>query len=193
MKLTKAPCATLSVSIMSGLLLVLAASCSFQEKGPNPAANRQTQEAPVVEKIEPVSQLEPDPEINPFTANQFCFACHADFDGEEFATRHQKAGIGCERCHGESERHRSDEANITPPELMYPRTRINPTCMMCHPRQRIEHVKMHDVILAGAETIFDEQQPEGQKVVCTDCHAKKHKMETRTIRWDKATGKILQD
>jgi len=32
--------------------------------------------------------------------------------------RHEKAGIGCEMCHDESERHRSDEDNAAPPEIM---------------------------------------------------------------------------
>jgi hypothetical protein len=75
-----------------------------------------------------------------FVANPFCLACHGNFEEEDLVFKHKIAGIGCERCHGESQRHRSDEANITPPEIMYPRAKINPTCMMCHPREDIEHV-----------------------------------------------------
>jgi len=172
MNFTKAPIMTLSVSIMSGLLPVLAAGCSFE---------KQAEKAPAAERTE----------VKPFTANVFCLACHADLETDELAARHDKAGIGCERCHGESERHRSDEANITPPDLMYPRARINPTCMMCHPRQKIEGVESHKIILAGAETVFDEEKPDSKKVVCTDCHAREHKIKLRTIRWDKATGRIL--
>jgi hypothetical protein len=48
------------------------------------------------------------------------------------------------------------------------------------------------VILAGAETVFDKNASEGPKEVCTDCHAKGHRMNTRTTRWDKATGKVLE-
>ena len=175
MKVTNVRGVALSVLIVGGLLLVFAVSCSFEE--------RQAEREPVERQIEEET----------FVANPFCYACHADFQGETLEARHAKAGIGCERCHGESERHRSDEANITPPELMYPRTRVNPTCMICHPRDTIKQVDSHDVILADAKTIFDEKDPEGPEKVCTDCHAPKHKMGVRTVRWNKATGEILQD
>jgi len=132
-------------------------------------------------------------------ANQFCAACHYGFDDEKFAFTHMAAGIGCERCHGESARHRSDEDNVTPPELMYPRERINPTCMMCHPRHDIIHVNRHKSFLEGAETIFDPEiddasaRTAGPKKVCTDCHARKHRISVRTTRWDKCTGEIIKD
>ena len=182
MKVTKVGAVILIGLVMSGLLL-FAASRSFEEKQPDTAAVEQQAEEEAVEK---------QTEYEPFVANPFCYACHADFEEEELVFSHMIAGIGCERCHGESERHRSDEANITPPELMYPRVRINPTCMMCHPRENIEHVSEHKELLAGAETVFDKVEPEGPKEVCTDCHAEKHRMNVRTVRWDKATGEILQ-
>jgi hypothetical protein len=127
------------------------------------------------------------------TLNTYCYACHAGFEDDELAMNHQLVGIGCERCHGESERHRSDEENVTPPQIMYPRVKIDPTCMMCHPRPTIDHVDTHDVILAGAETIFDEpaESPEDEKV-CTDCHGRGHRMNVRTVRWNKATGELLE-
>ena len=127
-----------------------------------------------------------------FVANPFCLACHSDFEEENLVVIHEKAGLGCERCHGESERHRSDEANVTPPELMYPRSKVIPACMMCHPRQTIKHVPQHSIFLAGAKTTLD-GRPEAPLKVCTNCHAKKHKMNVRTVRWNKATGEVLKE
>lgn len=183
MKVTNGRTVTLSGFVMSGLLVFFAASCSFEERPDKAAVGQQAMNGPVKNQIEPPS----------FVANPFCFACHADFEEEQLAHSHMIAGIGCERCHGESERHRSDEANITPPELMYPRAKINPTCMMCHAREDIEHVNDHKLFLAGAETVFDKAMPEGPDKVCTDCHAKGHRMNVRSVRWDKATGKILEE
>jgi hypothetical protein len=182
MKVTQLRGITISVFIVSGLLLVSAASCSFEERREGAGVEQQAKEEPVESQVKRAG----------FVANLFCLACHGNFEDEDLVLKHKVVGIGCERCHGESQRHRSDEANITPPEIMYPRARINPTCMMCHPREDIEHVNGHKVILAGAETVFDEKTPEGPKEVCTDCHAKSHRMNTRTTRWDKATGKLLE-
>jgi len=182
MKVTQLRGITISVFIVSGLLLVSAASCSFEDRRDAAAVEEQGEQSPAAKQVEPKS----------FVANLFCLACHGNFEDEDLVFKHKTAGIGCERCHGESQRHRSDEANITPPEIMYPRTKINPTCMMCHPREDIEHVDGHKVILAGAETVFDEKTPEGPEKVCTDCHGKSHRMNVRIVRWDKATGKVLE-
>jgi hypothetical protein len=177
MKVAKTRAVTLTGFVMSSLLLVLVANCSLEKPITDEPVDQQGQGEPVV-------------------ANQFCFACHYDFEEEEFAADHKLAGIGCERCHGESMRHRSDEANVTPPDLMYPKERINPTCMMCHPRHEINQVPAHEPLLAGAETIFDEaveDSASANKVkYCTECHARKHRMKVRTVRWDKATGEVLQ-
>lgn len=155
----------LSVSVS---LLVLAASCAFHKQG----AHRKSKDT--------------------FVANIYCSACHYSFAEEDLARTHEKAGIGCERCHGESERHRSDEANVTPPEIMYPRDKIIPTCMMCHPRHEISHVAAHDAFLAGAKTSLDSApQSDARTLACTDCHAKEHRIKVRTIRWNKATGERL--
>ncbi len=187
MELVRARIVTLCMLVIGGVVLLwLPGCCRVRKEAPETKA--EVEKPPVVQ----VAQMpEKEPGAEPFVANPFCYACHADFEGEKLVARHEKAGIGCERCHGESDRHRSDEANITPPELMYPRARINPTCMMCHPRQKIEHVKMHGVILEGAATIFDEQAPQGPAKVCTDCHAREHRMNVRTVCWDKTTGELL--
>jgi hypothetical protein len=182
MKVTQLGGITINVFIVSGLLLVSAASCSFEGRREGAGVEQQAKEEPVESQVKRAG----------FVANLFCLACHGNFEDESLVVKHKVAGIGCERCHGESQRHRSDEANITPPEIMYPRAKINPTCMMCHPRGDIEHVNGHEVILAGAETVFDEKRPEGPEKVCTDCHGKSHRMNVRLVRWDKATGKVLE-
>ena len=145
-----------TVGFMVSGLLVLTASCCFEKRATYESKEKQAEEV----AVEVVAE-------KTFTANEFCAACHYAFGEEKLALRHEKAGIGCERCHGESERHRSDEDNITPPEIMYPREKINPTCMMCHPRNEIKHVAHHKPLLEGAETIFDKST---NQIYCTDCH-----------------------
>ena len=187
MKVTKQHVVAVVGITVGGLLLVTAASCSFEKRAvENPNKEQPDEIAVMPETAETPVQEET------FVANVFCSACHYGFDEEELARTHEAAGIGCERCHGESERHRSDEANVTPPEIMYPKSKINPTCMMCHPRHEIKHEKSHEVLLAGAETVFDADS-EATKIYCTTCHAKEHRINVRTIRWNKATGELLDE
>ncbi len=179
MKVTRQQVLAMVGFMVTSLLLVLAASCCLEQ---------QTAEV----SVEPQAAQEPAEKT--FVANEFCAACHYAFGEEKLALTHEKAGIGCERCHGESERHRSDEDNVTPPEIMYPKNKIIPTCMMCHPRHEIKHVKHHARLLKGAKTIFDsDSQTKGRQMYCTTCHAKEHRINVRTIRWNKATGELLED
>jgi len=159
------------LSIGAGLL-VFAASCSLDKQAANDSERKHNEKG--------------------FVANVFCSACHYGFSDEKLALTHEQAGIGCERCHGESERHRSDEDNITPPEIMYPTAKINPTCMMCHPRHEIQHVGPHKTLLAGAKTALDSAD-DGDQIYCTDCHAKLHRINVRTIRWNKETGELIKE
>jgi cytochrome c5 len=174
--------------IVSCLLIVLAAGCSPQKH----AINDPEQKHIKVESSEQQAAEESSGK-KVFVANQFCSACHYGFMDEELARTHELAGIGCERCHGESERHRSDENNATPPQIMYPESRINPTCMMCHPRHEISHVASHRKLLSGARTVFDSAEQQDSQTYCTDCHAKGHHVNVRTIRWNKETGELIED
>lgn len=176
MKVTRLHVVTVVGFSVSSLLLVFATSCSLEKRAANDIKQKQVEEGAVEQET--------------FVANVFCSACHYGFDDEELSANHRKAGIGCERCHGESERHRSDEANVTPPEIMYSKAKINPTCMMCHPRHEIKHEKSHEVLLAGAATVLDADS-ETSKLYCTTCHAKEHRINVRSVRWDKATGELL--
>jgi hypothetical protein len=166
------------VFIVGSLVLVIATGCSLEKQTMDDSTQK---------------DVEGPPEKISFVANQFCSACHYGFSDEELARTHEKVGIGCERCHGESERHRSDENNITPPEIMYPKAKINPTCMMCHPRHEISNVTSHNELLSGAKTVFDSADAGGYHMYCTDCHARQHRINVRTIRWNKETGELMKE
>lgn len=176
--------AAVAIPIVAGLI-VAAASCSLKQddRTATPAAG-QEKRTRAARGAESVAS---------FVANPFCKACHLDFDEEHLVLAHKAAGIGCERCHGESLRHRSDEANVTPPELMYPKERINPTCMMCHPRHEIQQVESHRSILQANLSVFETPSSgEHARKYCTDCHGNEHRMKVRTVRWDKCTGRLLE-
>lgn len=113
--------------------------------------------------------------------NSYCHVCHANYKKDELSTVHQPAGVGCETCHGPSDKHSSDEDGLIPPEKMYPRQKINHYCMTCHPKDKIARVEDHKP-LATAKA----------KKVCTDCHGK-HRLKHRTRIWDKSTGKLISD
>ena len=173
---------TVTGLITSGLLLLAAASCSFNKKSEPKAADHDTQGSAV---------QSPSP-VDLGLTNQFCAACHYGFDDEKLALSHADAGLGCENCHGESARHRSDEKNITPPDIMWPKDRIIPMCMICHSRRGIDHVAAHKPVLAGAETIFDKVPDQDEYKSCMDCHGETHRVNVRSIRWDKKTGELLK-
>jgi hypothetical protein len=179
--------------LMNGALIWVSVNRAREPEAQAPVCDGNAcQDAPAVTPVRAsAGTAEPS-----FVANPFCMACHLDFDEEELALSHEIWGIGCERCHGESFRHRSDEANLTPPEIMYPKERVNPMCMMCHPRHEIRDTKDHQPILEAGLSVFEEMTPVGEdaKKYCTDCHGCRHRiMKERTIRWDKATGARLKN
>jgi len=163
MKVTRQQVVTVVGFIVSSLLLVFAACCSLEKRTMCGSEQKHTEDGSGGHHV----AEEPSEKVG-FVANIFC-------------------------CHGESERHRSDEDNITPPEIMYPRAKINPTCMMCHPRHEIRHEIHHKKLLAGAKTVFDSADEDGDQMYCTDCHAKHHRINFRTIRWNKETGELLNE
>ena len=192
MKVTRQRVVAVVGFIVSSLLLVFAASCSLERRTADNSKQEQVDGA-AVKRETPEESSEKEAEEETFVANEFCSACHYGFGEEELALNHMLVGIGCERCHGESERHRSDEDNITPPEIMYPKAKINPTCMMCHPRHKIHHVASHKALLTGAKTVFDSVDDSGNQMYCTGCHARDHRINVRTIRWNKETGELLKE
>jgi hypothetical protein len=114
--------------------------------------------------------------------NSRCHVCHINYDEEELALNHELWGVSCESCHGASDAHCSDENNITPPDIMYSKASINPSCMKCHPKDEIIEEGHHMPLLLGTAT---------QMKYCTDCHGREHRVAVRMVQWDKKTGKLL--
>lgn len=110
--------------------------------------------------------------------NSRCHVCHLNFEREELSLNHARAGVGCAKCHGESDAHIADESwasggNGTPPDIMYPREKINPACLTCHDGRTAKFDRdIHKLFLAGATP---------QKL-CTECHGK-HRMAVRKCKW----------
>jgi hypothetical protein len=115
--------------------------------------------------------------------NSYCFVCHVNFKNEELSKKHQATGIGCARCHGESDNHSADEDGLTPPEILYPADKINPACLKCHPVDSLVKREIHRPAVA--------RDPD-KKSLCTECHGQ-HRLSVRTRRWDKHTGKLVVD
>ena len=111
----------------------------------------------------------------PVADNSRCFVCHINYAAEPIAANHARRNIGCIHCHGGSDAHIADESwgsggNGTAPDVMYPKDKINPACMICHPGEKIDSPQ-HEPVFA----------PSGVKV-CTDCHGD-HRLSQRRCRW----------
>lgn len=137
----------------------------------------------LLEEPRPVAQ---SPPRGPVADNQACFVCHANYQDEPLAQWHAKANVGCVDCHGPSHAHRNDENNITPPDVMYARDRIDRCCAECH--------DYHDVPARQVIARWQKRCPQRtdpKDIVCTDCHGE-HRLPRRTVRWEKTTGKLLE-
>ena len=121
----------------------------------------------------------------PVADNLACHCCHANYKEESLAVTHAKANIGCVKCHGKSPKHQEDEDNVTPPEIMYPASKINKACAKCH--------DSHDVPAEKVVALWQQRCPDKtdpKQIVCTDCHGR-HRLKVRTVRWEKDTGKLI--
>jgi hypothetical protein len=126
------------------------------------------------------AQVSPDVRGGPVADNSRCHVCHMNYEEEELAVSHARANVGCEECHGDSTPHCSDEDNITAPDIMYPREKINPFCLRCHPGEKLSD--LHKFVIAG----------NAEKRTCADCHGE-HRLAYRTRRWNKVTGELIGD
>lgn len=111
--------------------------------------------------------------------NSRCLVCHISFDEEPLAVTHAKAGYGCVYCHGKSNAHTADENNVTAPEIMFAKAKINLFCLKCHAKAKLSDV--HEPVLADKDP---------KHAYCTDCHGE-HRVSHRSRNWDKTTGKLL--
>jgi hypothetical protein len=117
--------------------------------------------------------------------NAACLVCHANFKREALANTHAVHGIPCTKCHGPSVAHRNDEANVIPPDVMFATACIDSSCARCH--------DSHDVAPKAVIARFLERtsgKASPRPLACTSCHGE-HQLSVRTVRWDRATGKVL--
>ncbi len=92
--------------------------------------------------------------------NSSCYVCHANFDGEPISKMHLANDIACADCHGPSLAHRSDEDNVTTPDVMFTRGEVDAACLSCHERHKAMDKKK------------DGEGKPPENAVCTDCHGK---------------------
>ena len=135
-------------------------------------------DGPLLLDDEPPLLLEDGPDAEPTAGadNSRCFVCHINYAQEDIAVIHARANIGCNNCHGESDEHIADESwasggNGTAPDIMYPRPKINPFCMDCHPKDKIDAIQ-HKPLFADT----------AQEKYCTDCHGS-HRLTRRKCKW----------
>jgi len=178
----------LSMLVLLSAVVLAAGSCERAEtqRGPQTATVPKTDpagpsgEEPLLLEDEPLLLLENEPDSEQPAAtgadNSRCFVCHINYKNEELAAVHAQAGIGCAQCHGESDEHIADESwasggNGTAPDIMYPKDKINPACMACHPKDKIDR-EPHKLVFTD----------DGEKNYCTDCHGE-HRLTSRRCKW----------
>ena len=135
---------------------------------------------------EPEEQQGQEEQTGPTADNHHCFVCHGNYRGETLTKVHAEANIGCMQCHGSSDAHRGDEANITPPDRMFPVDKINSYCRTCHKKHDVAPEKMMNRWLDRAP-----HRTGARRTVCTDCHGE-HRLHSRDTRWNKRTGELLR-
>ncbi|NLX56566.1 MAG: hypothetical protein GXY58_15770 [Planctomycetaceae bacterium] len=114
--------------------------------------------------------------------NTFCYVCHANYDGEKLVTIHEPEGVGCETCHGRSDKHSQDEDSLVPPDVIFATANVAKFCTQCHAkRDLLDGDESHEKLFAGE--LEDDQ-------TCTNCHDINHKLKVRTRRWDKETREV---
>jgi formate-dependent nitrite reductase cytochrome c552 subunit len=165
-----APRQTIIVLEAVVVLIFLAAGCERTRVVTAPSQS--AAEAPLLLEDEPVAETQSESAAD----NSRCFVCHMNYVQEEIAVTHAKAGIGCAKCHGASDAHIADESwasggNGTAPDIMYPRDKISPACMVCHAAEKIG-AAVHQSVLAAAPGTS----------ACTDCHGS-HRLPQRRCKW----------
>ncbi len=164
-------------------------STQKEQKNPERPADRQIVSAPeTVTDDEPLLLLDDEPLLllddgpdgdsstGSMADNSRCFVCHINYIDEDIAVTHARVNMGCADCHGESDEHIADESwasggNGTPPGIMYPLSKINPFCMGCHPREKIDSEQHKPFFTDTTEEKY-----------CTDCHGD-HRLTNRKCKW----------
>jgi hypothetical protein len=155
-------------------------------KTPAPPPLEIDEEAPLLLDAPIRKQAAPGKPAKPPADNSACYVCHANYQDESLVKSHLVEGTGCVQCHGESFAHRNDENNTTPPDIMFPRERIDRACTVdCH--------ETHDAPPKKILELFQQRcskDTDWESIVCTDCHGV-HRLKVRTVRWDKKTGQLI--
>lgn len=123
-----------------------------------------TEESPAAER--PPQAAAPKP-----ADNSECLVCHADFKEETLSAKHEKAGVGCPKCHGPSADHGDDELNIMLPDVLFGRSEIAPFCTTCHKKEDHPAGEKYEAFVNKWKGKY---RPNGRvirsKAICTDCH-----------------------
>jgi len=177
----------LTTAVTLSIAAVLSCEPNARNKGPRtePAADSReivpapappVEDGPLLLNDEPLL-LDEDEESEPAAGadNSRCHVCHINYATEELAVTHARAGKGCASCHGPSDEHIADESwasggNGTAPDIMYPKNKINPSCLACHRADKLPEAEHKAALTANAT------------VVCTDCHGD-HRLHTRRCNW----------
>ena len=109
-------------------------------------------------KLLRIRPLNREQHVNIPSPNAACYVCHANFEGEKIAATHAAKELGCAACHGPSLAHRSDEDNVTTPDVMWLRGEVDAACLQCHKRHKAEKKRK------------DGKGTPPKDSVCTDCH-----------------------
>ncbi len=122
--------------------------------------------------------------------NSFCYVCHANYETEKLVKIHTAEGVGCETCHGMSDKHSEDEDSLVPPDVIFSRAKVDAFCTKCHDKDElIESEDDHRKFFAR-DTEPQDPQVDPKDKTCTNCHAMKHSLANRTRRWNKETREI---
>ena len=170
---------SLAFVLMVGLITITGCAQKKVNISDSSLESSKNTEPPLLVDSEPLL-LEDNPvnsSVGTMPANSRCHVCHINYVNEDLAITHARVNIGCAQCHGESDAHIDDESwswggKGTPPDLMYAPEKINPFCMGCHSKHKINTAR-HSDVLAGKDP---------KHKTCTDCHGD-HRLTRRQIKW----------
>ena len=116
--------------------------------------------------------------------NSFCLVCHLNYEEETLVKDHKPVGVGCETCHGISDKHSEDEDGLVPPDILYVKAGVDQFCLACHPQEEMAGPDEHKGLFVEVGSA-DATEASGK--TCAECHAAEHQLKVRTRRWNKQT------
>ena len=127
--------------------------------------------------------------------NSFCLVCHANLEDEPLVQVHLPEGVGCETCHGISDKHSEDEDSLIPPDVIFATAKISQFCILCHDQNELiesasEHHDLFTQLAMRHDSPRVSKSIDKKQKTCTNCHDFEHLLKNRTRRWNKETRKI---